>query len=63
VRLARAGLASRNRQDASGRDETGYLDPLEEIAASGQTQAERLLALYHGPWNGSVAPAFEACAL
>ena len=45
------------RQNERGRDETGHLDPLDEIAASGRPQAERWLARYHGPWAGSVEPA------
>jgi glutamate--cysteine ligase len=59
--LARAGLARRAMRDETGRDETRYLDPLEGIVASGQTQAERLLDLYRGPWDGSVEPAFREC--
>src|SRR3954447_23186278 len=59
--LARAGLARRAMRDETGRDETRYLDPLVEIVASGQTQAERLLDLYRGPWDGSVEPAFREC--
>jgi glutamate--cysteine ligase len=58
--LSRAGLARRGYRDASGRDETAYLDVLDEIA-SGRTEAERLLEKFHGPWDGSVAPAFREC--
>ncbi len=57
--LARAGLVARAKRDGSGRDEAHHLDVLDEIVASGQTQADRLLALYHGSWEGSVDPAFE----
>ncbi|KMO39620.1 glutamate--cysteine ligase [Methylobacterium tarhaniae] len=59
--LAEAGLKARGRRDAQGRDETLYLAPLQVIAAS-RTRAEDLLALYDGPWNGSVDPVFAACA-
>ncbi|MFH6783843.1 MULTISPECIES: glutamate--cysteine ligase [Methylobacterium] len=59
--LAEAGLKARARRDTQGRDETLYLAPLHAIAAS-RTRAEDLLALYHGPWNGSVDPVFAACA-
>ncbi len=58
--LAEAGLKARARRDAQGRDETLYLAPLQAIAAT-RTRAEDLLALYHGPWNGSVDPVFGAC--
>ncbi|MBB4040092.1 glutamate--cysteine ligase [Microvirga flocculans] len=59
--LARAGLQRRACRDASGHDETRHLAYVEEIVESGRTQAERLLAQYHGAWNGSVKPAFTEC--
>jgi glutamate--cysteine ligase len=60
--LARAGLAGRRRLDSQGRDETRFLDPLDAFLASGRVNAHRLLEAYHGPWGGSVEPAFEECA-
>ncbi len=59
--LSRAGLQRRGYRDDSGRDETRHLSYAEEIVTSGRTQAERLLELYHGRWNGSVIPAFKEC--
>jgi glutamate--cysteine ligase len=59
--LARAGLAQRARKDADGSDETIYLDVLDAVVA-GRTEAERLIALFEGPWAGSVDPAFRDCA-
>lgn len=53
--IARTGLVNRARLDASGTSEAGFLDPLEEVVASGLTPAERLLAAYHGEWAGDVA--------
>ncbi|MFL5184855.1 MAG: glutamate--cysteine ligase, partial [Microvirga sp.] len=59
--LSRAGLQRRAHLDEAGRDETQHLTYAEEIVASGRTQAERLLELYHGSWGGSVLPAFREC--
>ena len=59
--LARAALARRKRLDAAGRDETQYLMVLEEIAETGETLAQKRLALYHGAWKESVLPAFRDC--
>ncbi|HEX2137366.1 MAG TPA: glutamate--cysteine ligase [Microvirga sp.] len=59
--IARAGLKARARRDASGADETRYLAPLDEIVARGRTPAHELLARFHGPWGGSVEPAFREC--
>ena len=58
--LSRAGLQRRGNRDGSGRDETRFLDVLDQIVA-GRTEAERLLERYHGPWGRSVAPAFREC--
>ena len=60
LRIARAGLTARGHKDASGHDESGYLDVLDEVVAAG-TQAERLLARYEGEWGRSVDPAFREC--
>ena len=62
VAIAKAGLKARNRLSGAMIDETGYLAELEEIADSGMTPADRLLALYHGRWGGDVTPAFEEFA-
>ncbi|GGK25079.1 glutamate--cysteine ligase [Salinarimonas ramus] len=61
--IARAGLARRGITDGLRRDESAYLDPLDEIAQSGRPRARVLLERYRDAWNGSVAPAFRECAL
>lgn len=53
--IARSGLSARARLNASGDNESGFLAPLDEIVASGQTHAERLLARYHGEWQGDLS--------
>jgi glutamate--cysteine ligase len=55
VDIARAGLASRARLNGSGDNETGYLSFLDEVVASGKTNAERLLDRYHGTWAGDLS--------
>ncbi|MFP6734358.1 MAG: glutamate--cysteine ligase [Rhodospirillales bacterium] len=60
--MAKDGLARRARPDGNSRDETGFLDPLLEIAQSGVTPADEILALYDGAWNGDVTPVFEKLA-
>ena len=59
--FSRSGLSRRAMLDADGRDETHFLDPLDDIVARGRTAAEDLLDKYRGPWGGSVEPAFEEC--
>ncbi len=59
LKIARSGLAARARLNASGDNETGCLDTLEEIVASGKVPAQRLLDMYHGEWNGDVKRVYK----
>ena len=56
--VADAGLARRARLNGAGDTEAGFLTPLHEIAASGQTNADLMLAAYHGRWGATVAPVY-----
>ncbi|WP_207539178.1 glutamate--cysteine ligase [Sabulicella rubraurantiaca] len=51
--ISESGLKSR------GLGEEAYLAPLHEIVASGQTQAERMLALFDGAWRGDAGQALR----
>jgi glutamate--cysteine ligase len=53
--IASAGLTRRARLNSAGDSEGGFLDPLNEIVASGKTPAERLLDRYHGDWHEDVS--------
>ncbi len=59
LKLSRAGLTARAVPDRKGRDETRFLDVLDETVATGKTAAEHLLDLYHGDWNGDVKRVFR----
>ena len=60
--IAREGLRRRAREREGLADETSYLAPLDEIAESGITPAERLLELYEGSWRGEVRNVFDEAA-
>jgi glutamate--cysteine ligase len=53
--IATDGLTRRKRLNSAGDNESGFLDPLNEIVATGKTPAERLLDLYEGPWQGDLS--------
>jgi glutamate--cysteine ligase len=59
VKLSIGGLKRRKQLNAAGKDETIFMAELEEIADSGVTAAERLLAMYHGPWQRDLRLAFK----
>lgn len=58
LELSRAGL-ERIRSATRGRDERGFLRPLEEAVSEGKTFAERLLDRFFGPWGGSLEPLWD----
>jgi glutamate--cysteine ligase len=57
--LSRAGLERRRRLGCKGRSEAQFLDVLDEIAETGRTRAEDLLAHYDGDWNRDVTRVFR----
>lgn len=59
LKLARRGLARRQRLSASGDDEGGFLAPLEEIVRGGLTPAELKLQRFEKEWGGDIAPLFK----
>lgn len=59
VEIAEAGLKRRAKAGTFTADETEYLEPLKEIVASGQTNADILLLNYHSRWSESVTPIYE----
>jgi len=62
IELARVGLAARGRLNGAGDNETGFLAPLQEVADTGVTPAERKLRMYYDEWGESIDPAFTECA-
>ncbi|MGH6661466.1 MAG: glutamate--cysteine ligase [Rhodospirillales bacterium] len=62
LEISHKGLRNRARLDRVGMDETHFLRPLFQIAQSGLTPAEELLAAYEGRWNHSVDPVYREYA-
>lgn len=62
VALSRAGLSRRAHLNSAGFDETGFLAPVEESLAVGETQAESMLRHFHTDWAGDINRVFEAYA-
>jgi glutamate--cysteine ligase len=60
--LAENGLKRRRRFDATGHEESRYLQPIQDFVARGITPAEELLQKFHGAWAGSVDPVFKEYA-
>lgn len=60
--ISHKGLRNRNRTDSVGLDESHFLRPLCQIAESGLTPAEELLAAYERRWDHDVTPVFQEYA-
>ncbi len=52
--IAREGLRRQGCLDSEGRDETVYLDRLEQDIREGRCPADRLIENWEGPWQGSI---------
>ena len=59
LELATAGLRERARFNAAGDSESGFLDPLRDVVATGKTFADVMLDRYHGAWSGDVDRVYE----
>ncbi|HEU0310312.1 MAG TPA: glutamate--cysteine ligase [Sphingomicrobium sp.] len=55
LEIAAAGLTEREELNSAGDNESGFLDPLRDVVASGKTFADRLLDRFHGEWQGDVS--------
>src|SRR3954451_2230003 len=59
LEIAAGGLKRRNEINSAGDNEGGFLDPLRDVIATGMTPADRLLARFHGEWNGDVSHIYK----
>jgi len=57
--IAHAGLTARGRLNTMGDNESGFIEPLMEIAKSGREPAQRLLDKFNGPWAGDISRVYE----
>ena len=59
LEIAGTGLRDRIEMNAAGDSESGFLDPLREVVASGKTFADSMLERYQGAWNGDVRHVYD----
>ncbi|MGI9362098.1 MAG: glutamate--cysteine ligase [Parasphingorhabdus sp.] len=57
--IASAGLTARGRLNSSGDNESGFLDPLREVVATGKSPAAQLIDRYHNEWNGDLSRIYD----
>lgn len=59
LNLARNGLVKRAVKSSCGKDESVYLEPLQIIADTATTPAERKIGKYHSVWNQNLDNLFQ----
>jgi len=59
LEIARGGLHRRARLDGDGNTEAHFLKPLEWLVDAGETDAERLLRLFHEDWQGDITRIYK----
>ncbi len=62
LQISHKGLTARGEMNDMDVDENHFLAPLDEVAALGETQAERLLKQFSSNWDGDIDHIFEEYA-
>ena len=58
-RFPATGLRRRASLDSAGMSEDGFINPLRELVARGQTRAEELLHAFQNEWKGDMSKLFS----
>ena len=59
VEISAEGLRRRASLDSAGMSEDGFLNPLRELVARGQTRADELLHAFQNEWKGDMSRLFK----
>jgi glutamate--cysteine ligase len=61
LEIARTGLNARAALNLHGENETVFLQDLDAMASSGRSNADRLIDLYKGAWDGDISRVYKEC--
>ncbi len=59
--ISRSGLKKRQKLNAYGETETEFLTDLDDMVKTGKSNADKLLQLYRGAWEGDITRAYQDC--
>ena len=59
LEIARAGLNARGQVNSMGDNESGFLNPLQQIVDTGMSPAHQLLEKFNGEWNGDLGRVYD----
>ena len=57
--IARSGLNARGQVNSMGDNESGFLNPLQDIVDSGMSPAHQLLEKFNGEWKGDLGRVYD----
>ncbi len=60
--ISREGLKARGCLNGHGESESLFLQPLDEFARTGKSNADLLIEKFNGDWNGNILRAYDDCA-
>jgi len=61
LEISRAGLNARAKLNGHGENESLFLQSLDKMVATGQSNADRLIGLFNGEWAGDTARCYTEC--
>lgn len=61
LEISRAGLNARAKMNSHGENETVFLQELDRMAMIGESNADRLIRLYKGAWDGDITRTYKEC--
>ena len=61
LEISRAGLNARAKMNSHGENETVFLQELDRMAMTGQSNADRLIDLFNGSWDGDITRTYKEC--
>ena len=61
LEISRAGLNARAKMNSHGENETVFLQELDRMALIGESNADRLIRLYKGAWDGDITRTYKEC--
>tara|TARA_R110002020_G_scaffold341690_9_gene556259 strand:- start:1333 stop:2700 length:1368 start_codon:yes stop_codon:yes gene_type:complete len=61
LEISRAGLNARAQMNSHGENETVFLQELDRMAMTGQSNADRLIDLFNRSWDGDITRTYKEC--
>jgi len=61
LKISRSGLNARAKMNSHGENETVFLQELDRMALTAESNADRLIGLFKGEWDGDIIRTYKEC--